>query len=239
MMLDFARRLQDVVAIARRNSQTSLSFGLGIVADAILESLDTADSDFPTINADAQSVARGIEIVRDATEVLDACLLIESHLFSVQSGRCFLEFALPQDRSDDSLMRFFDGYVRKAVNDSAFVYTVCALQREQYLYLARCHEGSTQTLDPSTRASLLAALRQGSQLAVMRPSPMTAATVIDIEAAIFAVFESENLFAAVSSRSKPVRAARGAAYLAELSRLFHDLGLKFQSPVLSASSTVI
>jgi hypothetical protein len=234
MTLNFARRLQDVVAIARRNSQISLRFGLSIVADIILESLDTVDSDLPTINADCQSLAQGIEIARSAIEVLDACLLIEAHLFSVQPNRCFIELMLPQDRSDDSLMRFFDGAVRRAANDSVFVYAVWALPSERCLYLARSHEDTMQTLDPSARTRLLTALQQGSLLAVMHPSPMTAAMVLDIEAAIIAVFESQNLFAAVSSKSKPVCAARGAAYLARLSRLFHDLGFKFQSRVPSA-----
>jgi hypothetical protein len=236
MALEFARKLQEIVAIARRDSRASLSFGLGVIADVLLESLDTVDSDFPSIDIGGRSVARGIEIARSAAELLDACSVIEAHLFSAPAERCFLEFPLPQNRSHDSLVTFLDEAAGRIASDTTFVYAVWSLQPERCLLVARSQECNARSFGPSARGQLLPALQQGSLLAVMLPSPMTAATALDVEAALLAVLSRQTLPPAVRSTYKPVPAARGAAYLAEISRLLQDVASRFRSSVPSEVS---
>jgi hypothetical protein len=232
MALEFARRLQDIIAIARRDSRTSLSFGLGLVADIIVESLDTIDSSFPTINTDSRSAAESIELACAAAETLDACHLIEAALFSAHAECCFLEFALPRGRTHDSLAQFLDETVR-SVRGSSFVYVVWNHQPERCLHLARSHEGHPRTLGLIARGKLLTALQQGSMLAVLLPSPATAAMARDVEAALLAVLVRQRLLPAVGGVSRQVPEAPGTAYLAEISRLFRDFASRLRSPAPS------
>src|SRR5882762_539936 len=121
MPVEFAQMLRGIVNAAIRDSRAELRFALGIVADVIL---DAFDSNIEAVRIDRRSASDALEIAHAASQVADACYLIESRLLVSDPERCFLEFELPADRSYDALSRFLERSIVGTMTESSFVYVV-------------------------------------------------------------------------------------------------------------------
>jgi hypothetical protein len=111
-----------------------------------------------------------------------------------------------------------------------FVYAIWSRDSERYLYVGKSLD-SERGLRLDGRGKLFSALQQGSLITVMNPSPTSATTASDVEAAIVSVLDRQRLLSERAARSAQAPRALGAAQLAEIGRLLLELASRFQAPV--------
>jgi hypothetical protein len=234
MAVELARQLKEIRDAALCSSRAELRFAFSMVADVLV---DTFDSENQALRIDRRGAFEALEIARSAAEVIDACRVIESCLFSVAAEHCFEQFELPRTRSYDAISRFLEYDVRSAVMENVFIYTVWSRDPQRCL-----HIGSTQdhdrTLRLDGRGKLFAALQQGALLGLIHPSPSSAAIVGEVEAAIVSVLDRQKLLSDRTAVPEKVARALGAAQLAEIGRLLLELASRFQAPVQRMSDVV-
>lgn len=227
MAVELARQLKDIRDTALCSSRAELQFAFSMVADVLV---DTFDSEDHALRIDRRGAFEALEIARGAAEVIDACQVIESSLFAGDAERCIEQFELPRIRSYDAISRFLEYDVRSAVMENVFVYLVWNCDPERCLHIGRTQDHE-RTLRLDGRGKLFSALQQGSLLAVIHPSPTSAATASEVEAAIVSVLDRQKLLSDRAPASGKVARALGAAQLAEIGRLLLELASRFQTPV--------
>jgi hypothetical protein len=234
MAVEFTRRLKGVVDGAVHGSRAELRFGLGMLADIILESLETFESGLPSVRVDHASASQAAAIARGAVRVLDACHLLESSLLSTPAAssasistpyRC-KELELPRRRDHDTLLAFLRQRVLRTVEWHPVVYVVWTQDPERYLHVGRSpHDNvGVQSLELDARGELFAALQQGSVITLLVPSSPSA-TLVDLERALVRVLHCQSALPEVDARPEQVPGATSAAYLAELGRLLGELAV--------------
>jgi hypothetical protein len=230
MAVEFARQLKRLVDAASHDSRTDICFALGMVHEVVSEILDVSELIPRGRPTSYGSASEAIEIARAATEVYDACHVIEACLFSARHSYRLQELELPVSRGDDALIAFLDHDVSNAVVDCSFVYAVWARSPERCLYVGRSdHDGDRargvrRRFD--SRGKLVTALQRGSALALMLPSSRHAAVAVELEAAILSVLGSQDALPELNVRSENVARAVGSACLAEIGRMLGELGSK-------------
>jgi hypothetical protein len=234
MAVEFARQLKDICGAALCSSRAQLRFAFSMVADVLV---DTFDSDAPPLRIDRRGAFEALEIARSAAEVIDACQVIESCLFAGHAENCFEEFELPRSRSYEAISRFVEYDIRSTVLENVFVYTVWSRDPERYLYVGKTHEGERR-LRLDGRGKLFSALQQGSLITLMNPSPTSATTASDVEAAIVSVLDRQKLLSDRAGKSEQAPRVLGAAQLAEIGRLLLELASRFQAPVQRISDAI-
>ncbi|HSR96083.1 MAG TPA: hypothetical protein VLM79_03380, partial [Kofleriaceae bacterium] len=65
--------------------------------------VDTFDSEGHALRVDRRGAFEALELARSAAEVIDACRVIESCLFSGAAEHCFAQLELPRTRSYDAI----------------------------------------------------------------------------------------------------------------------------------------
>jgi hypothetical protein len=227
MAVEFERQLKDIRDAAQCSSRGELRFAFSMVADVLV---DTFDSDGHALRIDRRSAFEALEIARGAAEVIDACQVIETCLFAGHAEDRFEEFELPRNRSHEAIARFLQYDIRSSVVESPFVYAVWSRDPERYLYIGKTEDGE-HGIRLDGRGKLFSALQQGSLITLMNPSPASATTAGDVEAAIVSVLDRQKLLADRAVKSDQVPRALGAAQLAEIGRLLLELASRFQGPV--------
>lgn len=227
MAVEFARQLKDIRDAAQCSSRSELRFAFSMVADVLV---DTFDSDGHPLRIDRRGAFEALEIARSAAEVIDACQVIETCLFAGRAEDCFEEFELPRNRSHEAIAGFLQYDIRSSVVENPFVYAVWSRDPERYLYVGKTEDGE-HGIRLDGRGKLFSALQQGSLITLMNPSPATATTASDVEAAIVSVLDRQKLLSDRAVKSDKVPRALGAAQLAEIGRLLLELASRFQAPV--------
>jgi hypothetical protein len=227
MAVEFARQLRDIRDAAQCSSHAELRFAFSMVADVLV---DTFDSGGHPLRIDRRGAFEALEIARSAAEVIDACQVIEACLFAGRAEDCFEEFELPRNSSHEAIARFLQYDIRSSVVQSPFVYAVWSRDPERYLYVGRTDDGE-HWIQLDGRGRLFSALQQGSLITLMNPSPASATTASDVEAAIVSVLDRQKLLSDRAVMSEKAPRALGAAQLAEIGRLLLELASRFQAPV--------
>jgi hypothetical protein len=235
MAAEFSRRLKELVDGAMHDSREELRFALGMFADILLCPFD---SNPQPVSSARRSASEVMEIVRAAAEVVNACHLLESRLFSAPAAYRIEDFEIPRPRSHDErsrhdeLSRFLDQNIREAIGESPFVYVVWSSNPEHYLHVGKSLDGSggARALELNVHGELFSALQQGSWMTLLTPRPANQAGAIDVEAAILWVLDSRRALPELCVKSEDVPGAPGAAYLAEIGCLLGELASKFQAP---------
>ena len=227
MAVELARQLKELRDAALCSSRSELRFAFSMVADVMV---DTFDSESHALRIDRRGAFEALEIARSAAEVIDACHVIESCLFSGAAEHCVEQFELPRARSFDAISRFLEYDVRSAVMGNAFIYTVWSRDPQRCLHIGRTQEHEPR-LRLDGRGKLFAALQQGALLGLIHPSPNSAATVSEVEAAIVSVLDRQKLLSDRTAVPEKVARALGAAQLAEIGRLLLELASRFEAPV--------
>jgi hypothetical protein len=227
MAVELARQLKELRDSAQRSSRGELRFAFSMVADVLVE---TFDAEGHALRIDRRGAFEALEIARGAAEVIDACHVIESSLFSRDDQHCIEQFELPHNRSYDAISKFLEYDVRSAVRENAFVYLVWSRDPERCLYIGTTQDHE-RTLRLDGRGKLFSALQQGSLLGLLHPSPQSAASVSEVEAAIVSVLDRQKLLSDRGAVSDKVARALGTAQLAEIGRLLLELASRFQAPV--------
>jgi len=234
MAVELALQLKEFRDAALCSSRAELRFAFSMVADVLV---DTFDSESHALRIDRRGAFEALEIARSAAEVIDACQVMESCLFGAAAEHRVEQFELPRTRTYDAISRFLEYDVRSAVIDSVFVYTVWSRDPQRCL-----HIGSTQDherkLRLDGRGKLFAALQHGALLGLIHPSPNSAATVREVEAAIISVLDRQKLLSDRTAVPERVSRVLGAAQLAEIGRLLLELASRFQAPVQRMSDVI-
>jgi predicted GIY-YIG superfamily endonuclease len=234
MVAEFGRRLKDIRDAALCSSRAELRFAFSMVADVLV---DTFDSDTRALTIDRRGAFEALEIARSAAEVIDACQVIESCLFAGHAESCFEEFELPQNRSYEEISRFLEYELRSTVLENVSVYVVWSRDPERYLYIGTTEDGERR-LRLDGRRKLFTAVQQGSRISLMNPTPTSATTASDVEAAIISVLECQRLLSESAVKSDKAPRALGTAQRAEIGRLLVELASRFQAPVQRGSDVV-
>ena len=234
MAVELALQLKEFRDAALCSSRAELRFAFSMVADVLV---DTFDSESHALRIDRRGAFEALEIARSAAEVIDACQVMESCLFGAAAEHRVEQFELPRTRTYDAISRFLEYDVRSAVIDSVFVYTVWSRDPQRCL-----HIGSTQDherkLRLDGRGKLFAALQHGALLGLIHPSPNSADTVREVEAAIISVLDRQKLLSDRTAVPERVSRVLGAAQLAEIGRLLLELASRFQAPVQRMSDVI-
>jgi hypothetical protein len=225
MSLEFACRLRRIVDDAIRANQVELRFALGMVAEVILETLDSFDLEAARI--ERRSAPQAIALARAAAQVLDACRLLQDRLLSVHPERCFVELALPRDRSPAVLAELID-LARRGAPDGPCAYVVWQPVPERFLYVCKARR-----LDPPAepRGPLFTALQQGALLTLAFPPAGSGPVSADVTNALLTVLDNRSRFPALNVRSEQSAAALGASYLAPVGRMLGELASSFELPL--------
>jgi hypothetical protein len=203
-----------------------------MLADIILESLETFESDTTSVRIDHGSASEAAAIARAAVGTLDACRLLEANLLathaagSVKSStpyRC-LELELPARRDHDTLLALLRRNVARAAEWQPVVYVVWTRDPERYLHVGRSpHDNvGNQSVELDVCGALLAALQEGSVITLLSPSS-SSAPVVDMESALLRVLRRQGALPGVEPRPGQASSASSATYLAEIGRLLGQL----------------
>jgi hypothetical protein len=201
MAAELTRRLSSIVDLAIHGSRADLRFGLGMLADILLETLDALDSDAEPVRTEHESASDVIALARAAVEVLEACHVLKSSLTS--SNDAYNELKLPRNRDYNTLLTFIRQDVRRAVEGKPFVYVVWSRDPERYLHVGKT-QGGIHHFELDAHRNLYTALQEGSDVTLIVPS--SSGTAVDVmESALRRVLHRQRALAEREPRPESVR----------------------------------
>ena len=227
MIADFASKLKDMLETARRESREELRFALCMVADVIVETLD---SEPRVLEIDRRSASEAVAAARAAATVVDACHLVEHWLFSDSIERRFKELRLPKSRDRDALRKFLEQDIRGVAEGRPFIYAISTRDPEHHLYVGEGKSLESGARNPALKdgGQVFDAWQHGHALTLMLPSLSGAVTICDVAAAVLTVLQSRKALPRINGGAKGGQSAVGAMYLSEIGALFGELADQLQ-----------
>jgi hypothetical protein len=221
MEVKFARSLEGIVTTAMRDSRVELRFGLGMIADIILENLEATDAPVVSEPGARPRASEALAIASSAVEVMDACQFIACNVLSVAARYCCKEFELPRNPDHDVVIDLFRRHIASTDAPVSFVFVVWVPEPERYLYVGSGEQRRVETrrIELDTSEALLPALTQGSLITLMLPSS-TGASAVDLEAALLSVLHSQKALSDVGAMSR--QRSRVPGMVREIGRLLGE-----------------